>query len=144
MGDKVSAWDDHDADSVVWNRGDPDPDKCRLLWLAVIARAIDDAFHAPNSTLTESKSGDVAQSADSTRQDARRWLTSQLYPWREDRLAVCTMAGVEPEDLEIRVRGMMTDPDLQLRRLASVAPMMGDSEIDGELDRLAALEAVAA
>ncbi len=74
----------------------------RALWLAVIERAIYDAFFASDFALrnSENKLKNTEFDPENLRGEARRWLVSDLEPWRTDREEVCDLADYAPDLLQ--------------------------------------------
>lgn len=70
----------------------------RILFQAVIERAIHDAFFSSDFSLRNSENKLKCSTFDPEiiRGDARRWLVSRLDPWRTDRENICDMAGIDP------------------------------------------------
>jgi hypothetical protein len=68
------------------------------LWCAVVRQAWSDAL-----SVGDTKSGCMAEE----RAEARRWLTSPLSPWREDREMVCQLAGLSADKLVARARAVL-------------------------------------
>jgi len=69
------------------------------LWAAVLERIWRDAFVDDDGVLGASAptpEGRV-ETADAIRSEARRWLTANIDPWREDRETVCDFLSITPE-----------------------------------------------
>ena len=64
------------------------------LWIAVLLRAWADAFLDSDFQLI---SVDKTVDPDGARAAARNWLTLNFGDWREDREAVCSLAGLDPD-----------------------------------------------
>ena len=90
----------HGADNLFEGGYLPDTSKPRPpeqeLWCAVLETAWYDAFVASNLWLVQSER--KAADPEALRGEARRFLTSNIEPWREDREMVCSMAGdIDPD-----------------------------------------------
>ncbi len=103
------------------------------LWLAVVARVWEDAFVSTNATL---KTTDLRCEPDMVRAEARRWLLLDFGTWREDREAVCIMAGLDPDAIH--------EAALRRNKLAVVEDQERDrlerEAIDRAMERLAERE----
>lgn len=131
--------------------GDPGDDSSveRTLWIAVMARAWDDAFTAPGSI----PAGATPGQADVVRAEARRWLILNFGRWREDRGTVCSLASVDPDMLRRaaqrkldsirseRPGAEVIDIDRAFAKLLAAESRMNPSELDAALSDLARLEA---
>lgn len=72
----------------------------QALWMAVLMRAVHDAFVSSDVQITSSendKGGDF--DPDIIRAEAKRWLTAGFGDYVEDREFVCEAAGVDVDDV---------------------------------------------
>ena len=66
----------------------------QAMWLAVVGRCWVDAFECSDAAL---RTIDRRCDPSIVRAGARRWLVLDHSGWKEDREAVCVMAGVDPD-----------------------------------------------
>ena len=71
----------------------------QALAFAIVERAVADAFYASDYALgnSENRNKNPDFDPETIRGEARRWLVSDLSPWREDRGVICDMAGTDPD-----------------------------------------------
>lgn len=126
----------------------------RALWLAVIARAWLDAFEASDYFLRASQTAEERRDFDPeiSRGDARRWLTLDFNPWREDRETVCDLAEISESMLRNAAKAKLAQVKQAAaeNRTAQVialdtafAALLDDSDRMAAADLNAALEALA-
>lgn len=74
-----------------------------VLWSAVVERCFIDAFEASDNILANGKASrlhpDSGFDPEFVRAEARRWLVSDLDPWRTWREECCDMAGLDPDKI---------------------------------------------
>ena len=79
-----------------------------VLWSAIIGQVMIDAFEASDSMLADFKTwklkGDNDFDAEAIRAEARRWLVSDLKPWKDDREDACDLAGFDPDAIRLMAR----------------------------------------
>ena len=81
-----------------------------VLWAAVVERVFIDAFQASDNMLAGGRtwklnSPDFDPAAE--RAESRRWLISDLDPWRADREDACDLAGLDPDKMQSIAREMV-------------------------------------
>lgn len=127
------------------------------LWCAVILQAWNDSWGSDWQLLAgEEKAADP----ELIRGDARRFLTSDLDPWRSDREEVCAMAGIDPDMIRAAARKRLAlvrtadaereahsqkraiaRLDVALARLLDRSDDMSDNMLEYRLGQLAEMEA---
>ena len=121
----------------------------QALWLAVIGRAWLDTFEVSDICLSKSE---PTRKPEAVRAEARRWLTFNIDPWREDRETVCDFAGIDPDMIRNAARRRIAETkkakamelDTAFLELVSVSETMDAAALDSALAKLANLEATAA
>ncbi len=94
------------------------------LWAAVLERVWRDAFIDGDDLLGASAptpEGRI-ETADAVRSEARRWLTANIDPWREDRETICDFLGLNPAAL--RIAAMRAVQSLESRDAQFSASML--------------------
>jgi len=81
----------------------------RLLWRAVILQCWNDALAR--------KVGENLPTTPEDRDEARRFLLSNLTPWREDRIETCRLAGLDSDDCYRRAK-LILEPIMERERQA--------------------------
>ena len=105
------------------------------LWQAVIARCWHDAYIAGDSFLRDSQRDTEPAHV---RQEARRWLVSDLEPWIDDREAICALAGIDPVALRDFARRRLVLARNQDARAEQRRVARGRMDIDDAFERLLA------
>ncbi len=156
MGGAITPALSRDCDSIFEGEHLPDSGRAvsaeQHLWAAVLARCWLDAFVASDAALNNT---DRTRDPVTVRQEGRRWLVTDLEPWRGDRETVCVLAEIsEPmlrraakRRLELAKAEESTAQVISLDRafaaLLEEAETMDGTTLDAALAELAALETAA-
>ena len=144
---------DADADAHDFEGSERALEPEQQLFLAVLLQCWEDAFEESDARLAGGLSAPaMVDSADEIRAEARRWLTSDLDPWREDRETVCDWVGIDPDALrdaaKAKIAGQPSRASLYVARmLGALVEQRRDSRrynTERMLDLLADIEADAA
>ena len=115
----------------------------RLLWLAVIRNAVEDACYASNWSLaaSEGHGGKVGYDPEPIRSEARRWLVSDIDPWRSERELVCDLAGVDASDVVRMARPLIAEAKRHDAAREDAARQKLQDHLEAGLAKLIAAEA---
>ena len=100
----------------------------RALWCAVILQAWTDSFTASDWHLLAGE--DKTADPDLIRGDARRFLVSEIDPWRSDREDVCAMANIDPHMIRAVAR----------KRLEASREADGEREAEAQAKAIARMD----
>jgi hypothetical protein len=126
------------------------------MFAAVVANAWADAFIRVDASINA-----IDRQCDPVieRQEASRWLTSDLEPWRSDREEVCDLAGFDPDLISTVARKKLAEVkaaeakdqtatviplDMAFANLLVESNPLNPAELDAALEALATLEGKAA